>query len=140
MIKFSSKDFYIIGILSMIGIILILALSWQSNPDLKSSPFMPSWIYNWTDKKRNDTIRTAIPFIILSLFIGSWFCIKKAKTIYFIVAWLSLFLIVVLAEAGQFFIPSRYFDLRDIYWGSIGSSLGLGATYIVLVIIRIVKK
>lgn len=124
------KDAYIMAALCGVGIILIFGLSWQSNPNLKGLPFIPSWLYNWTDSYKNGTIRTAVPFIALSLILGAWLSFKKAPTLHFFVIWAVLVGIVILAEFGQYFIPRRDVDIKDILWGSAGSCIGLGLTYL----------
>lgn len=133
------RDRWIILGLGFIGMILIFILSWQTNPNLKGSIFIPSWIYQWTDRMENATVRTGVPFLVLALFIGIWFCIRDVKDILFLYVWIALFIVVTIAEVGQHFIPSRSFDLRDIFWGTLGSSLGLGTTYLLLLTIRVLK-
>ena len=120
------KDTYAIALICIIGILLILGLSWQSDPNLKGLPFIPSWLYNWTDSYKNATIRTAVPFVGLSLVIGIWLSLKKASFNKFILAWFILIGVVVLAELGQYFIPSRDADIKDVFWGMVGSFIGLG--------------
>ena len=130
------RDFYLIGTLSVIGIILIFALSWQTDSNLKSFPFMPAWIYDWADTRRFHKIRTAVPFVVLSLLIGIWFCKINASIYQFIATWIILTGVVVLAEFGQYFIPTRYVEPKDIFWGAAGSFLGLASTYVLLRFLR----
>lgn len=133
------KEVYIIALVCSIGILLILGLSWQSSPNLKGLPLIPSWLYNWTDNYNNGRIRTAVPFIFLSLVIGLWFCIKRVSWRYYSIAWAILTGVVVLAEFGQYFIPLRDVDLKDIFWGSFGSGIGLGSLFIVQSSLRLLK-
>jgi len=134
------KEVYIIAGICTVGIVFIFGLSWQADPNLKGLPLIPSWLYNWTDSYGNSRIRTAVPFAFLSLIIGSWFCIRNFPVLYFIMAWGIMTGVVVLAELGQYFIPLRDVDLKDIFWGSTGSFLGLGMMYLVKLAIPLIKK
>lgn len=133
------KDAYLIAGLCVVGILLIFGLSWKPDPNLKGLPFIPSWVYNWTDSYGNSRVRTAVPFFFLALVIGAWFYVKRFSRRYFVGAWVLLTGIVVLAELGQYFIPLRDVDLKDIFWGSLGSFLGLGLVYLVRLSIRFLK-
>ena len=79
---------------------------------------MPAWIYDWADMRRFARIRTAVPFIVLSLLIGIWFCKMDASILQFIATWIIPTGVVVLAEFGQYFIPTRYVEPKDIFLGS----------------------
>lgn len=134
------KDLYAIGFLSAIGVALIFGLSWQTDPNLKGLPFIPSWVYNWTDSYKNGTIRTAVPFFGLGLLFGGWFCMRNSSIGHFIKAWIVLTGVVVLAEFGQYVIPSRDADIKDISWGSAGSFFGLALMNLLLKFTRYFRK
>jgi len=55
-------------------------------------------------------------------------------------AWLILFGVVLLAEAGQFFLPSRSPDFEDLFWGGIGAAIGLTLTFLTLKLINRIRK
>lgn len=133
------REIYIIVAICAVGILLIFGLSWQANPNLEGVPFIPEWLYNWTDSYRNSRIRTAVPFVFLSVIVGAWFCIRNVPLTYFVVAWGILTGVVVLAELGQYFIPLRDVDLKDMFWGSTGSFIGLATMYLVKFFIRLIK-
>jgi len=133
------KEVYLIAGICAVGILLIFGLSWKADPNLKGLPLIPSWLYNWTDSYGNSRIRTAVPFVFLSLLIGAWFWIRNVPAYYFVVAWGVLTAVVVLAELGQYFIPMRDVDLKDMFWGSAGSFFGLGTMYLVKRAARFIK-
>lgn len=133
------KDLYIVAVICVIGIFLIFGLSWVPNPNLRELPLIPSWISNWTDEYSNSRIRTAIPFILLSLVIGAWFCYKRLSLHSYFLAWVVLTGVVVLAELGQYFIPLRDVDVKDVLWGSAGSLLGLGLLYLIHFLFHLLK-
>ena len=124
----------------LIGIFLILFLSWKVNPNLKELPFIPEWLSNWTDHRRNVSLRTAIPFLGLGILVGTYinyFRRTVLNTWFF--AWLILFGVVLLAEAGQFFLPSRSPDSEDLFWGGIGAAIGLTLTFLTLKLINRIR-
>ncbi|WP_149304358.1 VanZ family protein [Pareuzebyella sediminis] len=133
------KSGYLIGVLFILGILLILGLSWRSDPNLKGLPFMPLWIYSWADTYRFSAIRTAVPFLGLGTIIGFWLLIRKASFFQFVMAWAILIGVVTVAELGQYFIPSRDVDLKDIFWGGIGGFSGLAVNYVLLKLLRLFR-
>ncbi|WP_166521574.1 VanZ family protein [Zobellia amurskyensis] len=131
----------IITILFIVGVSAILFLSWKTNPNLKELPFIPEWLSDWTDQVRNNRRRTAVPFIGLGLLTGFYLIsIKRTTLSFWIYVWAILFIIVCLAEAGQYFLPSRSLDLKDVIWGVIGSTVGLAVTFTGLYAVRLLKK
>ncbi|WP_149273585.1 VanZ family protein [Pareuzebyella sediminis] len=133
------KSGYLIGVLFILGILLILGLSWRSDPNLKGLPFMPLWIYSWADTYRFSAIRTAVPFLGLGTIIGFWLLIRKASFFQFVMAWAILIGVVTVAELGQYFIPSRDVDLKDIFWGGIGGFSGFAVNYVLLKLLRLFR-
>ncbi len=133
------KDIYIVAAMCAIGILLIFVLSWQADPNLKGLPLIPSWLYNWTDNYNNSRIRTAVPFIFLSLVIGLWLYVKQASFKHYFTSLIALMGVVTVAELGQYFIPLRDADLKAIFWGSAGSFLGLGFMYLVRLFLGLLK-
>lgn len=111
----------------------ILYLSWVSSPKLGSIGLMPRWLAEWSDASRNDTFRTAIPFVALGMFSGLFFDLKNKSKKWWIISLILNGLIVFLAEVGQLLRPHRVFDFKDIIWGLIGSILGLYIAYLVMV-------
>lgn len=133
------KSGHLIGVLFVLGILLIFGLSWRSDPNLKGLPFMPLWIYSWADTYRFSAIRTAVPFLGLGAMIGFWLLIRKASFIQFVMALAILVGVVTVAELGQYFIPKRDVDLKDVFWGGAGAFLGLAVNYLLLKLLRLFR-
>ena len=120
---------YIYYSLLVFGIILVLYFSWLESPTLGLSGVLPAWIANWADNIENINIRTAVPFVFLSVLIGIQLQLKKASLNSWFVAYMSLLFLLFLAELGQLFLPQRSFDWEDIAWGAVASTVGLIAMY-----------
>lgn len=119
----------------IIGVGLVLYLSWEPDPSMKHIRFIPAWIGRWADAKPNWELRTAVPFvflgILMSILPSRWPFYK-----HWVNSWLMLVGIVILAETGQLFIPERYFQWEDIGWGALGGAIGLCIGAILLFITR----
>ena len=74
-------------------------------------------------------LRTAVPFIPLGFLLNSY----KKKWVISLSGLLICFLVVCVAEFGQLFIPTRVPDIIDIFFGLVGSILGM-------IIQNIIKK
>ncbi|GAB4033207.1 hypothetical protein [Spirosoma gilvum] len=124
--------------LFLIGVGLILYLSWEPNPALRSVWFIPNWVAKWTDTHAHESSRTGVPFILLSLLVGLS-PLLTAKPVYnWLLALLLLLAVLVVAEMGQLFISTRHFDWYDIGWGAMGSLVGLlSAAFIQLILIKL---
>ena len=120
----------------ILGIILVFYFSWVPNPRLSLYGNLPDWVTRWTDTVENMNLRTAVPFVFMGLAAGAWLFITGRSPREWLAAWLALVSVVTVAEAGQLFLPNRYFDVGDIAWGSIGSLLGMGTSLIVLFAIK----
>lgn len=88
--------------------------------------FIPHWVSAWADERRNDTLRTAVPFVALGWLAGGWLLVQGRPWRQWLWAWGALVGLVIVAEIGQVFMPERSFDLADIGWGAAGALLGLG--------------
>lgn len=120
-------------VLLLVGIGLVFYLSWVPDPHLRKIGFIPNWLSSWTDKRANENLRTGVPFVFLGLMTGLLSKKQLLSLRHWIVSWLFLIGVVILAEAGQLFLPHRYFSWGDIIWGTIGSLIGLvGASFLVL--------
>lgn len=112
--------------LLVVGIVLVLVLSWKMNPNVGEYHFLPDWLSAWADRLSNNQKRTAVPFLGLGIVAGVFLLLLQNRTS---LAWLYtlgiLTLIVMVAEFGQYFIPSRQPDMKDVFWGISGSALGL---------------
>lgn len=129
------------GILFFIGVLLIFFLSWKTDPNLKELPFIPEWLSDWTDSVRNDRRRTGVPFIGLGLLAGMYLMyIRRTKMFYWGLVLCILGFVVIIAEVVQYFLPSRSMDVKDMFWGGIGSAIGLGLPFVVWYIQKSIKK
>jgi hypothetical protein len=118
-----STRFFVFSFLILIGICAVFYFSWIPIPDLTKLWFIPAWLGRWTNV--HDTLRTAIPFIFLGFITGCWLITTNRRLAWWLTTLLAFILIVIIAEAGQLFLPHRVFDLRDIAWGSFGALTGL---------------
>lgn len=80
---------------------------------------MPSWLNNWSNL--HGQLRTAVPFIPLGFLLNSY----SKKWVISLAGLLISFFVVVIAELGQYFIPTRYPDPMDILYGIVGALLGM---------------
>ena len=113
-------------LLLLLGAGLVLYLSWQAHPQMATDWFVPGWVASWADERRNDALRTAVPFVALGWLIGGWLALQNRPWRQWLLAWAALVALVVTAEVGQLFRHMRSFDLADIGWGAAGALLGLG--------------
>lgn len=120
-----TKD-WLFYILAVVGAGLVLYLSWQPQPQMAAVWFIPKWLATWADENRNDTFRTAIPFVALGWLAGGWLAKENSPWRHWLLAWSVLIGLVIVAEVGQLFLTKRSFDLGDIGWGTTGALLGLG--------------
>jgi glycopeptide antibiotics resistance protein len=97
----------------------IFVFSWLNSPDFANVPLMPSWLNNWSNL--NGQLRTGAPFIPLGFLLNSY----SKKWAISLTGLLISFFVVVIAELGQYFIPTRYPDPMDILYGIIGALLGM---------------
>lgn len=112
--------------LLVVGIVLILLLSWKMNPNVGEYQFLPDWLSTWADRLSNNQKRTAVPFLGLGIVAGVLLLFLQNRTwITWLYTWGILNFIVMVAEFGQYFIPSRQPDMKDVFWGISGSGVGL---------------
>ncbi|MDH4460399.1 MAG: VanZ family protein [Flectobacillus sp.] len=111
----SLRKLYIIGVLALA--FSVLFFSWLPHPSFRELSFFPNWLVRWTDKYGN--LRTAIPFIPLSVFLKVITRTSNGKILLICIT-LSL-----LAELGQLLLPLRSFDIGDILYALFGAVIGL---------------
>ncbi|MGY8914248.1 MAG: VanZ family protein [Flavobacteriales bacterium] len=134
------KTNFVTLLLFILGIFLIFFLSWKADPNIGEFSYVPDWLAEWTDADRNNRRRTAVPFVALGILAGGFMIyIKRTKLLFWFFAFLLLSTIVALAEAGQYFLPSRSPDLKDVIWGVVGAFIGLSLTYLMSKLINAVK-
>ncbi|CAH8292908.1 VanZ like protein [Mariniflexile fucanivorans] len=121
---------FVIWMTIIVGAVLVLYLSWVSSSKIGEMRLMPSWIKTWVDNYEFMAIRTAVPLVFLGMLIGIYLAYSKKALFWWVMGWLVLTMLVVLAELGQYFRPMRSVDLLDMVWGSAGSALGMGIIFI----------
>jgi hypothetical protein len=120
--------------LVLVGAGLILYLSWIPVPKMEQVWFIPTGLAHWADENRNDDIRTAVPLVPLGLLVGGLLMKQGRSWAQWLLAWVGLSVLVLVAEVGQFFLAERSFDWLDVAWGAAGALVGLG----VVAVIRLV--
>lgn len=113
------------------GIVVVLYFSWIKSPRFEYNQWVPSFLAKWADKHENDNVRTAVPLVFLGLVTGSYLIYRKLPKHKWLICWLGLSVLVVIAELGQLFLPLRSPDFKDVYWGALGAGLGLGFMFII---------
>lgn len=97
----------------------VLYYSWLKEPSFSNQHYMPEWLVLWTDAYGR--MRTAVPFFLLGF--GGFLFDKNRLKAFFLFTTYS-FLLVVVAEIGQLFLPMRFPDWADVLLGTLGGVLG----------------
>ena len=100
-------------------IIIIFYLSWVRNPNFDQLSVIPNWLNRWSNL--HGQLRTAVPFIPLGFLLNTY----KKKWYISLTGFLICLIVVIIAELGQFFIPTRYPDIIDVFFGVLGAVLGM---------------
>lgn len=98
----------------------IFYFSWLPEPSFKNQYLLPVWLIVWTDTYGR--LRTAVPFVLLGFILNILF--KKEKYLNYKALWFC-FIIVALAETGQLLLPKRVPDFWDVFYGMLGSVMGM---------------
>ena len=99
----------------------VFYFSWLPDPSFRGLWFMPSWLSEWSDEYID--FRTAVPFFALGVGLELYIKDKGLKSRLMVLFF--LFVLVCLAEAGQYLLPLRNPSLKDIFWGFAGSLSGM---------------
>jgi VanZ family protein len=124
-LTFKDMRLFLLLVLGLLGIALVFYLSWLPQPRLSLTWFMPHWLAAWADAPSHNTVRTGVPFIFLGLLAGGWLSLAAYPRGSWLVCWLGLIGVAILAELGQLFLPYRIFDWWDVAWGATGAMVGL---------------
>ena len=118
----------IFQLLLFLVIVAIFYFSWLSDPGLSNETYLPKWLLKWSNHYYN--LRTAVPFVALGFLLEN--CIgnlssnqfsHNKKTIFMLNIGIAT-LIVCIAELGQFLVDKRSPDVKDVFYGIIGSLVG----------------
>jgi glycosyltransferase involved in cell wall biosynthesis len=105
----------------------VLFASWLPESKLSELDWLPDWAGRIADFHPN--LRTAIPFVPLAMVLGGVFAragMRRPEGM----ALLACLACVGLAEAGQFFLPNRTADWRDVACGALGALVGIAVRQI----------
>ena len=110
---------------SIVLAVLVLLLSWTPDSRMELIRWIPGWLSAWADSGGQvQTMRTGLPLALAGfLFALSW----GVSGIRLWLLWgvVSALVLVVVAEGGQHFLPSRTADWRDVWWGAAGALAGV---------------
>lgn len=118
----------IVVFLLFIVVGVVFYYSWLPDPNMRSETYLPQWLLDWSNYHYN--LRTAIPFIVFGYLLEVYSYRKTSnkmdlnKSLIFIQNIGISALVVSIAESGQFLIQNRSPDIKDIYFGIIGSLIG----------------
>lgn len=98
---------------------LVLYFSWLKEPSFSNQSYMPEWLIGWTDTYGR--LRTAVPFFLLGL-VGFLFNKNRYKAFVLFISY--SFILVLIAETGQLFLPYRFPDWADVLLGTLGGVFG----------------
>ena len=129
----------LISFFTVLGVALVFYLSWVPDPHMSFVWFLPKWIARWADIKRNEDLRTAVPFVFLGFLVGTWLSRSQRPWVWWVLSMLGLIVVAAVAEAGQLVLPRRHFSWADILWGAAGSGLGLLGALVLMYINRQIK-
>lgn len=130
---------YAFYILIIIGVLSVLYFSWISSPKLENNWLLPYKVAKWADSYENMNLRTAVPMFFIGLFSGFLLILKNSNLKCWILVLFLLWLVIILAELGQFFRPHRIFDRGDIKWGMFGSTIGLLPMYSLVLFLKLIR-
>ncbi len=117
-------------------VFIVVYFSWISSPRFSLNDIVPNWIAIWADKHENDNIRTAIPLFFLGLVSGLFLILKRLRISKWLLCFILLIILVLIAELGQLLLPLRSFDWKDVFWGAIGAAAGLCIMYILKLLFK----
>jgi glycopeptide antibiotics resistance protein len=126
MVKNGNIKRYAIVVLLTLICVGIFYFSWISDSQFSSETYLPLWLRDWSNSYFN--LRTAVPFVAFGFLLEAWLSIKtrvKKNRFYFWFKNLCIaFIVVCVAEGGQFFILNRHPDVMDVLFGVLGSQIG----------------
>lgn len=107
----------------------VFYFSWLPDPSFKNETYLPRWLLKWSDHYYN--LRTAVPFLAVGFLLEAFTQNKDSNEIDYSKNWNFIqnigisTIIVCIAEGGQFLIQKRNPDLMDVFYGILGSLIGV---------------
>ena len=120
-------------------VMAIFAASWADDSKMSSLGWIPEDVAEWADRTPN--FRTALPFSLLPFCLCQamgWLGIRMKHAI--VASYSVSGLVLIAAEMGQIFIPSRTADWCDVGWGMAGVTVGTALGLIFFTIIGKIQK
>lgn len=112
-------------------IVCVFYFSWLPNPSFVNQSYLPRWLVYWADVYVQ--LRTAIPFLPIGFLCQYIF---KPSSFFTFKGFLLALIVVALAEIGQFFLPYRFPDWMDVFFGITGALVGMLAYFIFSFVFR----
>jgi uncharacterized membrane protein YidH (DUF202 family) len=119
----------IILLLLLVAIAIVFYFSWLPDSTFANETYLPQWLLNWCNHYYN--LRTAVPFLAIGFLLEAYTQIKDSDEISFdenlnLIQNIGISIIIVcIAEGGQFMLQKRSQDLMDVFYGIIGSLVGV---------------
>jgi len=98
----------------------VFYFSWLPNPSFVNQSYLPRWLVYWADVYVQ--LRTAVPFLAIG-FLLQFLC--KPNACFTLKGFVFSFIVVLIAEGGQFLLPDRHPDVMDIVFGVLGTLIGM---------------
>ena len=118
----------IVLLLLLLVIGVVFYFSWLPDPSFTDQTYLPRWLLNWSNHYYN--LRTAVPFVVLGFLLESYTQYKSSNdrsfniNLNFIRNIGIAAIVVCVDEGGQLMIIRRHADLRDVFYGILGSLIG----------------
>ncbi|WP_269227374.1 VanZ family protein [Flavobacterium eburneipallidum] len=119
----------IVLLLLLFVIAVVFYFSWLPDSTFKNETYLPVWLLNWSNHYYN--LRTAVPFLAVGFLLEAYAQHKRSndigydKNLNFLQNIGVSTFIVCVAEGGQFLIQKRNQDLEDVFYGILGSIIGV---------------
>jgi glycopeptide antibiotics resistance protein len=117
----------------------VFYFSWLPDPSFKDETYLPRWLLNWSNHYYN--LHTAIPFLAVGFLLEAYTQQRSSNEIdyntnlNFIQNLGIATIIACIAEGGQFLIQNRNPDLKDVFYGILGSIIGGLGYYLVNILL-----
>ncbi|MBX9808082.1 MAG: VanZ family protein [Flavobacteriaceae bacterium] len=127
-------------IILLFVIAAVFYYSWLPDSSFSNETYLPIWLLNWSNHYYN--LRTAIPFLAVGFLLEAYtqqmgsYEIDYNANLNFIQNLGIATVIACIAEAGQFLFQNRNPDLKDVFYGILGSIVGGLGYYLVNILLN----